>query len=223
MLGPRQLVQEPLSQLSEPEQVPAVAGGQHICASVPQSAGTGVHMRIAGSQMRPLSQMLRGLHGSPMPPAVVALPHMPPVQSRPPEQVAPGAQQGWPSSPHAIGAWHMPLMQKSEPVQPVAPSQQGWPVSPQAAQVPVEQTLPALQVKPAQHVMPELPQVAMPVPGSTGGDTQRPASHTRPREQSLEPWQPAPAGATHSPAVQVKPTQQSLGPVQRAPPGIAQH
>ena len=114
-------------------------------------------------------------------------------------------------------------MQKSEPEQPVAPSQHGWPMSPHVAQVPVEHTPPAAQVKPAQHIMPVLPQVGIPVPGSTGGITQRPASQTRPRLQSLEPLQPAPAGATHSPAVQLKPTQQSLDAVHRAPPGIAQH
>ena len=72
-------------------------------------------------------------------------------------------------------------------MQPVAPSQQGCPVSPHDAQVPVEHTLPALQVKPAQHVPPTLPQAGIPVPGSVGGDTQRPASQTSPCAQSLEP------------------------------------
>ena len=104
MLGPRHVEHAPLSQLSVPEHAPVGGGMQHICASVPQPSGTVTHMRIAGSQMRPLSQMLRGLQGSPMPPAVVALPHVPPVQSRPPEHVAPGAQQAWPSSPHSVGA-----------------------------------------------------------------------------------------------------------------------
>jgi len=113
-------------------------------------------------------------------------------------------------------------MQKREPSQPVAPSQQGCVAPPQVAQVPVEQTLPALQVKPAQHIMPVLPHVGMP-PGPVGGATQRPVSQMSPPEQSLEPAQPAPAGATHAPAVQVKPTQQSPAEAQRAPPGIAQH
>jgi len=95
MLGPRHIEQAPLSQLSAPEQVPPDADvEQHICPSVPQSLGTITHMRIAASQMRPTSQMLRGLHGSPMPPEVVALPHIPPKHSRPPEHVAPGEQHG---------------------------------------------------------------------------------------------------------------------------------
>ncbi len=223
-LGPRHIEHAPLSQLRAPEHVPPDAEvAQHIMPSVPQSLGTGTHMRIDASQIRPSSQMLRGRQGSPIPPAVVALPHMPPRHSRPPEHVAPGAQQGCPSSPQSVGAWHVPPMQKSEPAHPVAPSQQGCPSSPHAAQRPVAHTLPALHVKPAQHVMPGLPHIAMPVPGSVGGVTQRPASHKSPRAQSLEPRQPAPAGATHSPAVHVKPTQQSLDAVQRAPPGTAQH
>jgi len=88
--------------------------------------------------------------------------------------------------------------------------------------VPPAQTAPALQVKPAQHIVPVLPHVGMP-PGPVGGATQRPVSQMSPLEQSLEPVQPAPAGATHAPAVQVKPTQQSPAEAQRAPPGIAQH
>ncbi len=43
MLGPLQVEHAPLSQESAPEQVPAVAGGQHICPSVPQVSGTVTH------------------------------------------------------------------------------------------------------------------------------------------------------------------------------------
>ena len=66
---------------------------QHICMSPPQPSGGIVHegVEVERSQIKPPSQVPRGVQGSPMPPVSVERMHMPPgehvrspVQSVPP-------------------------------------------------------------------------------------------------------------------------------------------
>jgi hypothetical protein len=217
-LGPAHMPHAPPEQWSEPVHVPVVeptSSVQHICMSVPQSLGVSMHMRIVGLHTEPSSHSLCGRHGSPVPPDVVSLPHVPPMHDRPPEHELPGMQHGWPALPHIIGATHVPPMQRSvEPAQPVAPSQHGWPSSPHASHVPEWQARPLLQVKPAQHIWPVAPQVA---PGA--GVVQRPVVQISPLAQSAEPVQPEPVGAVHWPPMHMRPVQQSELDEQIAPPG----
>lgn len=65
---------------------------QHICMSPPQPSGGIVQEGglVERSQIRPPSQVPRGVHGSPMPPESVERMHMPPgEQVRSPVQSVP--------------------------------------------------------------------------------------------------------------------------------------
>jgi hypothetical protein len=225
MLGPRQLEQVPNWQFCEPSQASGMESmfvSQHICMSRPQSSGVVVHVGVPveRSQIRPMSQVPRGVQGSPMPPVSVDRMHMPPgEQTRSPEHsVPPGrpiaSQHRWSMSPHAnagsvTDTHRVPSHESRGELHAEAPSQQGWPMSPHAPQVPVVglHTRPERQVKPAQQVPPAPPQPDMspgpPGPGpsrsSVSGLRHTPLAQTSPVQQSVEPEQLPPRGEQHAP------------------------
>lgn len=197
------------------------------------------------SQRSPLSQVPRGLQGSPAPPVSVGRMHRPvaeqtrsPEQSRPPGRPI-ASQHGWSMSPHAnIGSvtrtHRVPSHASVGALHAEPPSQQGWPMSPQGVHRPVvaSQTLPLRQVKPAQHMPPGPPHVR-PSPGPPGpgpsmssvsGSRQMPLAQTRPMQQSLAPEHEPPRGAQQPPSRHVSPVQQSAARAHRTEdPGPMQH